>query len=75
MRTGPGQMPVFASGAIPDENVQEMIAYLQRVNATPSAGLTFGGIGPVAEGLWAWILGIGSLVLFAIWITTRGARS
>ncbi|MFZ0530077.1 MAG: c-type cytochrome [Propionicimonas sp.] len=75
MRTGPGQMPVFAAGAIPDENVKEMIAYLERVNETPSAGLTFGGLGPVAEGLWAWILGIGTLVLFAIWITTRGARS
>ncbi|HQY99818.1 MAG TPA: c-type cytochrome [Propionicimonas sp.] len=75
MRTGPGQMPVFASGAIPDENAKEMIAYLERVNETPSAGLTFGGLGPVAEGFWAWIAGIGSLVLFAIWITTRGARA
>ena len=68
-------MPVFASGAIPDENAKEMIAYLERVNETPSAGLTFGGLGPVAEGFWAWIAGIGSLVLFAIWITTRGARA
>lgn len=75
MRTGPGEMPVFAEGAMPDENAKEMIAYLQRVNQTPSAGMSFGGLGPVAEGLWAWILGIGTLVLFAIWITTRGARA
>lgn len=75
MRTGPGQMPVFASGAIPDSDVKAMIAYIQQVNAQPSAGLTLGGLGPVSEGLWGWVIGIGVLVLFAVWITTKGARS
>lgn len=75
MRTGPGQMPVFASGAIPDADVRKIVAYLEQVNAQPSAGFNLGGIGPVSEGLWAWIAGIGVLVLFAIWITTKGARS
>jgi ubiquinol-cytochrome c reductase cytochrome c subunit len=75
MRTGPGQMPVFANGAMPDEDVKRMIAYIEQVNATPSAGLSLGGLGPVAEGFWAWVAGIGSLVLFAIWIATRGARA
>ncbi len=75
LRTGPGQMPVFAAGAIPDEDVKSIIAYINQVNATPSAGLSLGGLGPVAEGFWAWVAGIGSLVLFAIWIATRGARA
>lgn len=75
MRTGPGQMPVFASGAVPDEDVQKMVAYLQQVNETPSAGLTLGGLGPVSEGFWGWVVGIGGLVLFAIWIATRSARA
>lgn len=75
MRTGPGQMPVFGPGSIPDENVKEMIAYVEQVNQTPSAGLTLGGLGPVSEGFWAWVIGIGSLVLFAVWIATRGARA
>ena len=75
LRTGPGQMPVFAAGAIPDQDVQKIIAYVKQVNATPSAGLSLGGLGPVAEGFWAWVAGIGSLVLFAIWIATRGARA
>jgi ubiquinol-cytochrome c reductase cytochrome c subunit len=75
MRTGPGQMPVFASGAVPDQDAQRMIAYIQQVNATPSAGFTLGGLGPVSEGFWAWVVGIGGLVLFAIWIATRGARA
>jgi len=75
LRTGPGQMPVFAAGAIPDQDVQKVIAYIKQVNAAPSAGLSLGGLGPVAEGFWAWVAGIGSLVLFAIWIATRGARA
>lgn len=75
MRTGPGEMPVFAAGAIPDEDLREMIAYLEDVNRTPSAGLTLGGLGPVSEGFWAWVLGIGSLVIAAVWIASRGARA
>ncbi len=75
LRTGPGQMPVFAPGALPDENAKQVIAYIEQVNAVPSAGLSLGGIGPVAEGFWAWVGGIGSLVLFAVWIASRGARA
>lgn len=75
MRTGPGQMAVFGADAIPDDDLRSMIAYLKQVDAQPSAGLTLGGLGPVSEGLWAWVIGIGSLVLFAVWIATRGARS
>ncbi len=75
LRTGPGQMPVFAAGAIPDEDVKAMIGYVEQVNEVPAAGLNLGGLGPVAEGFWAWVAGIGSLVLFAIWIAARGARA
>lgn len=75
MRTGPGQMPVFAEGAIPDKDARAMIGYLDQVHAQPSAGMTLGGLGPVSEGFWGWIVGIGGLVLFAIWIATRGARA
>ena len=75
MRTGPGQMPVFGPGAITDDDAKEMIAYVEQVNQTPSAGMTLGGLGPVSEGFWGWVLGIGSLVLFAVWIATKGARA
>ena len=74
MRTGPGEMPVFADGAIPDKDVRAMIAYLDQVHAEPSAGLSLGGLGPVSEGFWAWFAGIGGLVLFAMWITRKAAR-
>lgn len=74
MRTGPGEMPVFADSAIPDKDVKAMIAYLEQVHAQPAAGLTLGGLGPVSEGFWAWVAGIGGLVLFAMWITKKAAR-
>lgn len=75
MRTGPGEMPVFAAGAIPDADARAMIAYLEEVHAQPSGGLTLGGLGPVSEGFWGWVVGIGGLVVFAVWIATRGARA
>jgi ubiquinol-cytochrome c reductase cytochrome c subunit len=34
-----------------------------------------GGIGPVSEGMFAWIVGIGSLVGVATWIAAHTARS
>lgn len=74
MRTGPGEMPVFADGAIPDKDVRAMIAYLEQVHEQPSPGLTLGGLGPVSEGFWGWVVGIGGLVLFAMWITRKAAR-
>ena len=74
MRTGPGEMPVFADGAIPDKDIKGMIAYLEQVHAQPSAGMTLGGLGPVSEGFWGWVAGLGGLMLFALWITKKAAR-
>jgi ubiquinol-cytochrome c reductase cytochrome c subunit len=34
-----------------------------------------GGLGPVSEGLFAWLVGIGGLVGFAYWIAAHTARS
>ena len=76
LRTGPQQMPVFSSGALPDEDVREIVGYLSTLKQEPNhGGLALGGIGPVAEGFWGWILGIGSLVLVAMWLAKRGARA
>ena len=75
LRTGPQQMPVFSSGAIPDDDVRAIVGYLETLHAQPSSGLTFGALGPVAEGLFAWIIGIGALCLMAVWIAAKGARA
>lgn len=76
LRTGPQQMPVFSSGALPDKDVKEIIGYLSTLKQQPNhGGLALGGLGPVAEGFWGWILGIGSLVLVAMWLAKKGASA
>ena len=75
MRTGPQQMPVFSAGAIPDEDVASIIGYLKELEQQPSAGFSLGGLGPVTEGFFGWVIGIGGLCLVAVWIASRGARA
>jgi ubiquinol-cytochrome c reductase cytochrome c subunit len=76
MITGPQQMPVFSDGVMRPEDKRAIIAYLNNLHDQPNqGGLALGGLGPVSEGLWAWILGLGSLVGFAIWIAAKGAKA
>ena len=75
MRTGPQQMPKFSTAAIPDKDAAEIIAYLETEHSTPQSGFNLGGLGPVTEGLFGWIIGIGGLCLVAAWIASRGARA
>lgn len=76
MRIGPQQMPVFSKNVITDEDATQIIGYIQTVqNNNPSGGLSLGNMGPVTEGLWAWVVGIGGLAVIATWIASKGARS
>jgi ubiquinol-cytochrome c reductase cytochrome c subunit len=76
MITGPQQMPVFSDGVLTPDDKRAIIAYLEELHEQPNrGGLAFGGLGPVAEGLWAWIAGLGVLVAFAVWIAAKGVRA
>lgn len=76
IRTGPSQMPSFSSGVLTDKDVQEVIGYLSSLKQQPNnGGFSLGGIGPVSEGFWGWTIGIGGLVLVAIWLAKKGARA
>lgn len=76
IRTGPQQMPSFSQEVLTDQDVREIIGYLGAVNAQSSyGGLEMGGEGPVSEGLWAFIIGIGGLAIIAGWIARKGARA
>lgn len=76
MQSGPQQMPVFSDGVLTPESKRDVIAYLKMQEDAPNpGGFALGAIGPVAEGLFAWLVGIGSLVGFGIWITAGSARS
>ena len=72
MRTGPQSMPVFNDASITDEGARDVIAFILEQRDVDPGGINLGSLGPVSEGMWAWILGIGGLIGFAVWI---GARS
>jgi ubiquinol-cytochrome c reductase cytochrome c subunit len=70
MRVGPGQMPVFAPETITDEQMDSIINYILYLQAPESpGGLRIGSVGPVTEGLVAWLVGLGLLMLIIRWIT------
>jgi ubiquinol-cytochrome c reductase cytochrome c subunit len=76
MLTGPQQMPVFSDEVLSPEDKRQIIAYLKKNEETPNyGGFTLGSLGPVSEGLFAWIVGIGGLVGAAIWIAANSTRS
>ena len=76
MLTGPGQMDVFSNGNLSPEDKRDVILYLQSIKEAPEyGGLSLGGLGPVTEGLAAWLLGVGGLVAFAVWIAAHTTRS
>ncbi len=74
--TGPGQMDTFSNGNLSPDEKRDVIAYLYSLREQPQyGGFDLGGMGPVSEGLFAWIVGIGALVGFAAWIAAHTARS
>jgi ubiquinol-cytochrome c reductase cytochrome c subunit len=78
METGPQNMPSFPDGTLSAQNKKDIIAYLNAVNGDESesrGGLELGGIGPVAEGLFGWIFGLGTLIAVAVWVAARTAKA
>ena len=76
MLTGPQQMDVFSNGNIPPEGKRDIIAYLNSIEENPGyGGFGMGGLGPVSEGMFAWLIGIGACSAFAYWIAAHTARS
>lgn len=76
MLTGPQQMPVFSNDVLSVQDKKEIIAYLKSQEEAPGyGGFSLGALGPVAEGMFAWLVGIGGLVIAGIWITSQTARS
>jgi len=72
MVTGPQNMPVFGNMNLSDEDKRDVIAALvfQQESVQPG-GFSLGSLGPVSEGLFVWIFGIGALVAITVWITAK----
>ncbi|RFA13343.1 cystathionine beta-lyase [Subtercola boreus] len=72
MLTGPQNMPVFNDHNITPEDKRDIITYLKYIQNNPSpGGFELGNLGPVAEGLFIWIFGIGAVVALTVWLTAK----
>ncbi|MFI7060823.1 c-type cytochrome [Kribbella sp. NPDC050124] len=76
MLTGPQQMPVFSDQVLQPEDKRDIIAYIVALqNERDPGGFGLGRLGPVSEGLWGWLVGIGALVVVAVWIGAKGMKA
>jgi len=72
MVTGPQNMPVFNDLTLTAEDKRDIISsllFLQN-NESPG-GFSLGNLGPVSEGLFIWIFGVGGLIAITVWITAK----
>ncbi|RIH59991.1 cystathionine beta-lyase [Streptomyces sp. SHP22-7] len=78
MQTGPQNMPSFPDTTLSEQNKKDIIAYLDAVNGDDTVdpgGLSLGGLGPVSEGLFGWIFGLGACIAVAVWVAARTAKA
>ncbi|WP_320778540.1 c-type cytochrome [Streptomyces sp. CRN 30] len=78
MQTGPQNMPSFPDTTLTEQNKKDIIAYLDAVNGDDTVdpgGLSLGGLGPVSEGLFGWIFGLGACIAVAVWVAARTAKA
>ncbi len=74
MVTGPQSMPVFNDANVTPENKRDIIAFLDTLDQQENpGGMTLGSLGPVTEGLFAWVFGLGILVGCAVWLGSKAA--
>lgn len=72
MVTGPQNMPVFGDMNLSEDDKRDIIsALIFQQEAVSVGGFTLGSLGPVSEGLFIWIFGIGALVGATVWITAK----
>ncbi|RAY13119.1 cytochrome C [Actinomadura craniellae] len=72
MLTGPQAMPIFNDTTLTEKDKRAIIAYIVQTREEPNpGGFGLGRIGPVSEGLVGWLVGMGMLVLAAMWITAK----
>jgi ubiquinol-cytochrome c reductase cytochrome c subunit len=73
MLTGPESMPVFSNNTITPAEKLQTIRYIEALKTLPNpGGMALGRLGPVSEGLFLWIVGLGVVLGVAVWV---GAKS
>ena len=76
MLTGPEAMPVFNDGTITPAQKRDIVAYVtEKRTETNPGGFSLGRIGPVTEGLVAFLGLLLFMVLMALWITAKHGKT
>ena len=71
IRVGPGAMPVFGRDTLSDEDVASIARYVEYLKSPRDVGgAPLGRVGPIPEGLVAWVVGLGAMLAVARWIGT-----
>lgn len=73
MLSGPQNMPKFSDRQLTPEEKEDIIGYIMSVRGNDNSvgGNPLGGIGPVSEGLMAFLVGLMGMVGFAIWLGAK----
>ncbi len=64
VRSGPGQMPRFGDDIVSEQDLDDIadyVVYLQKPD--DAGGLSLGRLGPIPEGMMAWLGGLGTLLV------------
>jgi len=74
MATGPQSMPVFNDNNLSPADKNDIISYLHEIDLNKNpGGLSLGNLGPVSEGMFAWIFGLGLMIGAAVWVGSKAA--
>ncbi|TFV58509.1 c-type cytochrome [Geodermatophilus sp. DF01-2] len=72
MLSGPANMPVFGDNQLTPEEKRSIINYVQTIDAQADpGGFGIGRIGPVAEGIVVWLVGIAALLFGIFWMGSK----
>jgi ubiquinol-cytochrome c reductase cytochrome c subunit len=74
MLTGPQSMPVFNDQNLTPTDKNDIISYLHDLDKNKNpGGLNLGNLGPVSEGMFVWIFGLGLMIGAAVWLGSKAA--
>ena len=74
MVTGPQSMPVFNDENLSPKDKNDIISFLHEIDENKNpGGLNLGNLGPVSEGMFVWIFGLGLMLGAAVWLGSKAA--
>ena len=74
MVSGPQSMPVFNDTNLSPTDKNDVISYLHELDKNKNpGGMSLGNLGPVSEGMFVWVFGLGLMIAAAVWLGSKAA--